>query len=138
MSLELVQKALIAKLQADFPSWMATRVEWENVAFTPPPTQAWFKVTFMPAEEAVDTLGPLGCDLAQGLFQVTVHIPSGIGEATVRQTINELRDCYKPGSLVNGGQVVTVLSRTRSQGRQTNNFFAIAFTVRWKAQLSRN
>jgi hypothetical protein len=138
MSLELVQKALIAALQTAFPAWMATRVEWENVAFTPPAALSWFSVAFMPVEENVATLGPQGSDLAQGLFQVTLSCPLGIGESNTRQTINELRACYKPGNLINGGQVVTVLSRTRANARIKNNFFTIPFTVRWKAQLIRN
>lgn len=141
MSLELIQKGLINKLTTTFASWQtAHRIAWENVVFDPSkvPGLAWMRATFMPASEMVGSLGANGLDKNEGLFQIDVNYPEGVGEAASRTTINELHACYKPGSFIYSGQQIAILNRFRGPAMTTEGFYKIPFTVRWRAHLLRS
>jgi hypothetical protein len=137
MSLELIQRTLIRAFKDSFGNWIATRVAWENKAFTPPQAQPWMSFFFIPVDERILTLGAEGYDQIDGLVQIDLNQPSGTGEGATRKTINELRTCFKPRVLLYSGQSVTILSRTRGGGRITDGFFRIPFTVRWRSTLTR-
>lgn len=133
--MEKIQQALIAAFMAAFPTFDKA---WENVAFKPTPTKPWLAFHFMPVDERIATLGPEGYDVANGLVQIDVNYPIGAGESDSRKTINLLRACFKPQILVFDLQEVIILSRSRAGGRQTDGFYRIPFTVRWRAHLTRN
>lgn len=137
MSLSKVQACLIATLKGAFDATWPGKIQWENVSFTPPQGSEWMSVHFMPADENADTLGDHGSDRNDGLFQITLHYPVGVGEGTSRQTIDQLRTCFRPRTLLHEGQSVTILSRSRGSAK-TGNFYAIPFTVRWKANIQRS
>lgn len=138
MSLEKVQQALINQFQTTFGTTWANRLSWENIAFTPPAAQAWMFFYFMPASERIATLGPTGKDQVDGLVQIDVNYPVGVGESDIRKTINALRTCFKPGGLLYEGQGVTILSRSRAGGMESNGFYKVPFTIRWRAQIPRS
>ncbi len=137
MSLENVQQALISAFTgASIVD--ADKIAWENVKFTPPVSAPWAAVYFMPAMEKVATLGAGGTDQADGLFQVTYYIPVGGGEGDSRAKMNSLRTAFTPGQITYNGQPVTILGRYKGPGLTFNNFYAIPFTVRWRAFLTRS
>lgn len=137
MSLEKVQQALIQKFMTDFGEVWNGRIAWENVAFTAQPGEDWLAVHFMPADERLATLGPYGVDQSDGILQVTISTPIGKGEGTIRSTVNSLRATFKPQSLLYDGQAVTILTRSRAKGGPVDGFFAVPFTIRWRARLTR-
>lgn len=135
--MEKIQQALIQLLLSAFASWQPLRIAWENKAFTAPKGEPWMAVHFMPADERIKTLGEDGFDEANGLFQVTLNYPLGVGEGSARATIEMLRSCFKPQVVIFEEQGVSILSRSRSNGREVDGFYAIPFTVRWRSQLTR-
>ena len=138
MSAENVQQALIKLFQDAFPVWIAEqRIAWENVAFKPVQGKPWMYFRYMPVDERIGTLGPGGYDTAEGMVQIDVNYPDGAGEAASRQTINDLRNCFRPQTVAYAQQGVTILSRSRAGGRSANGFYLIPFTVRWRAQITR-
>lgn len=140
MSLENIQRALITQLTTALPAWVTgSQIAWENVAFAPPAGKPWLAFHFMPVDENIATLGPTGTgtDRIDGLIQIDINYPEGTGEGGLRDTINTLRDAYKPGILSYSGQPVTITSRTRSNGLVTNGFFKIPLTIKWHAHLTR-
>lgn len=137
MSLQKVHQALINKFQLGFSSWMANHVAWENVPFRPKPAMPWMSFEFIPVDERISTLGPTGLDEANGYVNIVVNYPANAGEGQQRKTIDDLRTCFKPQVLQYDGQGVAILARSRGGGGISNGFFAVAFTVRWRAQLSR-
>lgn len=136
--MEKIQQALIHWFVTAFASWVPSQVAWENRSFTPPRGKPWMAFFFMPVDERVVTLGPTGYDQADGLLQIDVNYPLGVGEGESRQTINDLRACFTPGTIEFQDHGVTVLSRSRSHGREKNGYYCIPFTVRWKSELTRN
>lgn len=138
MSMEKVQQALLQRFLTDYGLAWVNRIAYENLVFSPPKAQPWLSVHFIPADERIATLGVNGRDVADGIFQVTIHIPVGAGETTIRQTVNQLRLSFKPQVLGYGGQPVTILSRSRSNGGPRDGFYVIPFSVRWRAQLNRS
>lgn len=136
MSLEKVQQGLIHKLVTAFPTW-SSRIAWQNKPFAPTQGQPWLAVFFMPVEERVATIGTVGLDQNEGLFQIDINYPENMGEGDSRETINLLRACFRPQSFNYGGQAVSILSRSPGGGRQADGYFKIPFTVRWRAQINR-
>jgi Bacteriophage related domain of unknown function len=137
MSLEKIHQGLISQFKIGFAATWTGRLAWENVVFTPPENAPWMSFHFMPVSERISTLGELGYDEAEGMAQVDVFYPAGVGEKGVRQTINELRACFAPGLLAYEGQPFSILSRSRGTGGLRDGFYHIPFTVRWRAKLSR-
>lgn len=137
MSVENIQQALIQRLVAGMPMVNPNQFAWENKVFTPPQGTFWIQSFFMPVKERIATLSPEGFDESDGLFQVDLNYPTGVGEANLRKTINFLRACFIPGKVSYSGQVVTILSRSRTGGKVVNGFFKVIFTVRWRAQIAR-
>jgi Bacteriophage related domain of unknown function len=135
--MEKIQQAFIAALLAGFAAWQ-DRIAWENKSFKAPEGQPWFRFFFMPVEERIRTLGQAGYDEANGLVQIDVNYPVNTGEGKARKTIEELRACFRPGVIAYEGQSVTILSRSRAHGREQDGFYCIPFTIRWRAQLTRN
>lgn len=138
MSLEDVHKALITAFQTAFPTWQATQVAWPNKAFQPPPAVNWMAWHFIPVTETIATLSAAGFDKCDGMLQIDLNAPIGGGEGTIRQTINELRSCFKPQVLLYGGQPVTILGRSASNGREMEGFYRTPFSVRWQAHIQRS
>ena len=138
MSLEKVQLALLTLVKETFTTGWENRISWENAHFTQPKSGEWLSVKFMPADERIATLGALGLDEATGLFQISLFVPTGGGEGNTRETINVLRNCFRPRTVENGGQGVRILSRSRGPASTTTDSYQIPFTVKWQAQIPRN
>lgn len=138
MSIEKVQQALLQKFVTDYAASWADRIAYENVDFTPPIAKPWLSVHFIPSAESIATLGPSGMDEADGLLQVNIYTPTGAGEATLRQTVNQLRTSFKPQVLSYGGQPVTILSRSRATGGSRDGYYVVPFSVHWRARLPRS
>lgn len=138
MSLEKVQQALLTKFKADYGTAFANQIAYENLAFTPPKGKPWLSVHFMPADSSVATLGANGRDTENGIFQISLYTPQGVGEASIRQTVNAFRVSFKPQVLTFEGQPVSIISRSRANGGTRDGFYVVPFTVRWRAQLSRS
>jgi hypothetical protein len=138
MSLQKCQQALVTLYTNSFyPAWQ-NRVAWENVRFEPPQAMAWMAYFFVTVEERIGSLSDEGTDRVEGLVQIDLNTPLGIGESTSRQTIDELRACFRPQTIGYDGQPVTILSRSRAGGMTSEGFYKIPFNVRWRANISRS
>lgn len=137
MSLEKVQQALATRYLRDFPQ-ATYKTAWENVAFTPPTGTPWFAFHFVPAASKIVTLGPNGKDEENGFVQIDINVPALDGEGRLRSLYARLKTCFpSASSLIYAQQSVSILSVSRSGGREVDGFYRVSVTVRWKAQVTR-
>jgi hypothetical protein len=137
MSLEKVQQALLTAYKTGFPS-NTYATAYENVAFEAPEGKNWYAFFFVPVVSRIATLGPLGMDEEQGFVQIDINVPRHQGERDLRSLHTKVRTCFPPASsLIYDGQSVSLLSVSRSGGREVDGYFRISSTVRWKAQVPR-
>jgi hypothetical protein len=138
MSLEKIQQALLARFITDYGTDWKDKIAYENMVLNPPPASGFLSVHFMPGKSAVATLGTDGQDEEEGLLQVSIFVPLGAGEGSIRAIVNSLRTSFKPQVLTYDGQPVTLLSRSRGTGKPSDAFYVVPFQVHWRARLTRN
>jgi hypothetical protein len=138
MSIENTKSALIKAFTdaALFDPVLA--VAWENVAFVPPVGTPWAAVTFVPTQPTVATLGDGGSDMQMGFLQIDLNYPPNDSTKAQDDMIESLRAIYKAGTtFVYGGQVATIRSCGRSQGRVINNYYKVSVTIMFWAHINR-
>jgi hypothetical protein len=107
----------------------------ENVKFVPPEGETWIKLTFVPVQPVVATLGSTGSDRVDGFLQADVNTPEGEGEAAAGALVDSIRDRFYAGS--HWGSA-TIKSCGRSQGRNVNNFYRVSVSIMFYSQLKRS
>jgi hypothetical protein len=136
MSLTKVQKGLVTKYRATFAT---ERTAWENKRFKPPANEPWLTYFFVPLSSVISTIGPQGYNEHQGYVQIDISIPADSGERDAHALFDKVEACFPPASaFIHEGQAISILSVTRSGGREVDGFYKISCTVRWKALITRN
>lgn len=115
-----------------------SRVQQENLPFTPPKDGFWAALWFMPNQPSVATLGPNGTDDADGIFQIDFNFPLQSGTEEVEAKADSLRNVFPAGSYhTYNGETAVVRSCGRSPGRIVGNFFRISSTVFFYSHITR-
>ena len=136
MSLSQARSALI-KAFTDAALFDVAKVQWENMAFTPP-SDSWAAVFIVPAQPIVASLGTGGADNFDGFMQVDLNFPLQSGEKDISAKFDALRNIFTAGaSFVYQGQAVVIKSCGRSQGRVVNGFYRISATIMFYARINR-
>lgn len=114
------------------------KVQWPNVAFTPPAAGPWAAVHFMPTQPVVATLGLGGDDEVDGVFQVDLNYPPNSGTAEVDAKYEAIKDLFTAGTRFEyQGQEVVIRSCGRSTGKMVNNFYCVHVTIAFYAYIVR-
>lgn len=138
MSLSKVNSALVQAFLAT-GLFAQSKVQFENVLFTPPTGEPWAAVYFVPNTPEVSTLGEEGTDEATGFLQIDLNFPNNKGTAACNEAVDTLRNTFTAGKrFVYLGQELAILNCGRSQGRNANGLYTVSVTVSFLAQLPRN
>ena len=126
-------------LTAGSPSIAAADIAWENVHFDPAGLPVWARVSFVPNQPGVVTLGSQGLDRGNGFFQIDMNIPVGTGDATLRAWYELARAYFIAGRVfTQTGQSAIVLSCGETPGRMVDNWFRKSITVFYRSDFQRN
>lgn len=108
-----IRAALESRLNAMSPSFPTA---WENAAYTPEIGTPFQWVTLLPAETQNPTFAGIGSELAfeQGIFQVSIYEPRGVGSGAAAARADALRDQFKRGLTLTSGGVNVKIARTPS------------------------
>lgn len=116
----------------------ATQVQTDNETFTPPASKPWARLTNLPAQPDVVTLGEGGQDLHVGLLQVDLFFPQGKGRAAVLALADRIAGHFKAGEKwLYDGQAVRVTSCGIGNGINDGGWYRRTVTINWKAHVTR-
>lgn len=89
--------------------------------------------TLLPARSTQISLGTVGKDLFEGLYQVDIFIPQDGGTATVNALVDAVLTQFARGTrLVNGAVTVEIMNSWREVGSRIENFYSVPVTVEWR------
>lgn len=136
MSLSKVKSALV-KAFVDANFFAKVNTSFENVKFTPG-ASPWAKLTFIPANPVVATLGAGGSDRYDGIFQIDLNYPLDTGDEATNTKFEEIRNFFTAGRrYAYSGQEVIVSNCGRSQGRIIGGYFKTTVSVFFFAHVNR-
>lgn len=136
MSVSNVRSALMQAFK-DGDFFAKENTSFENLKFTPG-ANPWCKLTFVPAQPTVATLGAGGKDRLDGFLQIDLNYPLDTGEKALNDKFDALRNTFTAGArFTYSGQEVIVASCGRSQGRIIEGFFRVSVTVIFYAHINR-
>lgn len=137
MSLDYVRAALEKQVVIGLPS--NHDIAWVNEEFTPPEADEWARVSFVPSQPFVFTLGDEGNDQVDGFLQISLMFPQGLGTQVSYKRFDGLRDVFYAGAKYTfESQDVVIRSCGMSQGRNDDGWYRVDVTVFWYAFLSRS
>lgn len=135
MSLDLVQRALVSAVSTSLGT---IPTGYDNEAFAPPSNTKWAAVHFLPNTPSVETLGAEGEDMVDGIVQVDLNYPVGIGSSAARADFESLRVDFPAGSRpTHSGQEAIVTRCGRSASRMVDGWYRISVTISWYALIPR-
>ena len=101
-----LQSALNDALSDAFPTMP---IAWENTEYNPTVGVTYFRVWLLPAETDLMTLGLSPWLQRQGIFQVSIFAPIGIGFGVSKGKAAEIVAAFKAGtSFVYNGLAITI------------------------------
>lgn len=111
-----------------------SKVQWENLPFTPPDAEAWFRATLLPARSESAGIGVDAPDREIGIFQIDVFTPAGEGEGNARDLVDAIEAAFPRGSSCTyNGTTVTIESRWAEVSIQEPDWFHIPVNIAWRA-----
>jgi len=134
-----ISAAVYDFLTAGSPSVAAADIAWENIHFDPAGKAVWARVSFVPNQPGVITLGSRGLDRGNGFFQIDLNIPTGTGDAVLRAWYDAARAYFIAGRVfTQSAQSVVILSCGETPGRVVDNWYRKSITVFYRSDFQRN
>ena len=133
MSLPSIRRALENHLKAMVPNLPTA---YENAPFKPPADGSEYQeVRLMPA----DPITPMDnlTFIEQGLFQVTLCYPLGVGPRAAEDRAEAVRAHFRRGTTLTAGGVSTIISHVPVVAASVpgDGQWRIPVTIRWQAQV---
>ena len=127
-----LQSALNSALYDAFPDMP---IAWENTNYTPAIGTTYLRVWLMLAESDLLTLGQSPWMLRQGIFQVSVFAPIGIGFGTAKGKAAEIVAAFKASTaFVYNGLSVTIEKSWVSGGIiEDEGWYHIPVSIRFRS-----
>ncbi|WP_444941249.1 phage tail terminator-like protein [Microbulbifer sp. ZKSA004] len=111
---------------------------YENDGFEPNTGTPYATVYNLPADSHQDTVGDIGWDEWEGIFQVSIFYPVGKGRGDALTLADQILTHFKAGSTPEySGQIVTIQSSTISPGRVEGGWYQLDISVAWAASTLR-
>ena len=89
----------------------ALPISWPNLSFSMPADRKALRVVFVPNTATRRALGSSGAHQYLGLLQVSVHWPSGQGEAAPRALASDVADHFPPDLELTSGDVTVRITK---------------------------
>lgn len=115
-----------------------TRTAYDNVAFEPQANTPWSRVTVLPAQPEVTSLGGNGYDEHNGVLQIDLFYPLNQGTGAVHAKADDICALFKAGARFSyGGDTVVIRSSGRKNGRKDGGWFKVTVSVLYLAHTAR-
>lgn len=137
-TLKNINAALISAYQAAVVPTLPTAYDARD--FTPPASAPWAKVTNVPADKYVHTLGSSGEDNVTGFFQIDYFVPENDGTGRISGYADATLEYFKNGRrFFYGGQEVKVRRSSLTPIRRDSDSASnrITLSIYWDAPSSR-
>lgn len=136
-SISNIRSALF-KAFMDATFFAQSEVEFPNIKFVPPTDKPWAKLSFVPIQPVVASLGAGGTDEQKGFLQIDLNYAQGSGEKEALAKFEAVRNLFTAGRrFAYSSQEVIVLSCGCAQGRIVDGFFRLSITVQFYAHVTR-
>ena len=134
MSISEADKNIAAALDIHLNAMPASPpVAWENIEFTPP-EGPWLRPTLLPGDTTQGSMGDDGYNEYQGLYQVSVFTPRGIGRGQALAETEKIIEHFARGtSLTAGGQSLRIRVASRLAAVVEPNWYHIPVQIAWTA-----
>ena len=133
-----IMSAVNTFLTAAPRSLPASAIAWENKIFDPAGKAIWAKVSHVPNQPEVASLGSRGIDRGTGFFQIDINVPEGTGDSVLRTWEDYARGYFIAGNaLKRNAQTVVIISCGVSQGRIVENWYRKSITVAYRSDFIR-
>lgn len=134
----LLRKAFRARLRAipDFPG--DKKVQWENIALTPPSDGSlWLRENLVAGSERLTSTRFVEC---LGLYYIYVNGPAGRGTQEVHDLAKQIVDAFPPGTsipdlgahLYRTERLAARLDGPRADGTADPTWFSVPVIVYWR------
>lgn len=134
MAVSEIRSALYAEYEANSP--LPTSVS--NVKYEPAGDTPWARLSFIPNQPSVASLGAGGKDEIDGFVQIDLNFPMGSGSLAAETKADFYRTLFPAGARFSyNGQEVLVTSCGISSGRIIDSWYRVSVTIAWYAQLQR-
>ena len=104
--------ALDARMAAYAP---AISTAWPNRDYTPTLGTDWLRVVHLPAPTVRRSIGADGQNIYTGIYQVTVHAPSGAGPGHAETLADAVANHFPLGAVYGGVRIASVSCAPASQ-----------------------
>jgi len=110
MSIDAIRNCMNLKMQTISAS---PRIAWENVPFTPKPTESHYRVNLLAARTIPAANHRSAMDFESGIYQVDVYVPQNEGTATAGSMAEAVRALFFRGLTLTaeGGITVHIASK---------------------------
>ena len=106
-------------------------VAWENYDYSRDSTVLYLRPTALPAETTQASLGDDGKDLHNGIYQVDVFIPDGLGRTT---WADEIADHFKRGTVLTQNTVSVRITTVQIEAAlKDDNFYMTPVSIGYQA-----
>jgi hypothetical protein len=126
-----IQTALVNHLKT-FPTLPPLQEEnTRNIGMT---GQTFVRATLLPAQPRQLSVGQVGKDLRQGLFQIDVFVPQDTGIAAANQLADALVEHFpRVLALAQGDVIVHTPLAWRQTGGRNGVFYQVPVVIQWSA-----
>lgn len=112
---------------------------YDNAAFEPSAGTPWARITVIPTQPEVTSLGDTGYDEAVGVLQVDLFYPLNQGNGQALTKAEAIRSYFKAGKRFSyGGQDVVSRSAGYRNGREQNGWFRVMVEIQYIAHINRS
>lgn len=137
MSQSSIESAL-RKAWRDGGFFADAQTAYDNVAFEPSANTPWSRVTVIPSQPEVTSLGGSGYDEHNGYLQIDLFYPLNEGSGAVHAKSDAICALFKAGARFSyNGENVVIRSSGRNNGRNDGGWFKVTVTVFYLAHTAR-
>lgn len=107
-------------------------VHVENVRFDPSEDDSFIKTTVVPTSVLPAVVGPGPQQRYEGLFNLLVCVPQGVGAGHAHDYVDRLMELFAPSTDINhGGIVVSIDTSEPALGYYEAPFYCVPVSVGW-------
>ena len=137
MSQSSIESAL-RKAWRDGAFFSDAQTAYDNSAFEPTAGTPWSRVSVIPSQPEVTSLGGNGYDEHNGVLQVDLFYPLNQGTGQINAKADAARELFKAGArFTYGGETAVIRSSGRNKGRKDGGWFKVTLTVIYFAHVAR-
>jgi Bacteriophage related domain of unknown function len=125
--------------RANTTSGIPSAKSYEGERYVPTVGTEFIAYTLLPTQERPSSIGQAGLTLRQGLFQISLHYPSGSGTGTAESIADAVKSNFVPGTyLTQGDTTVRIRYAERSACRVDAEWVIVDVTIGWDLHTATN